>query len=142
MNRLFYVTGTALLALSATVAAETYRSVDKNGNVTFSDRASRGSEQVKVRVPGQEAATDRGNSDTSAGDTPDGAKSSPGDETNQVRNEKCEQAKQRLTTYQDADTLYEEGDGSSKRMLTSDEQVDAIVNARRMVKDLCGSPPA
>lgn len=140
MNKLFYVTGTALLLLSTLAAAETYRSVDKDGNVQFSDRPSRGAEQVKVQVPGQEPAAPPANTNTATDNADKTAAPTAADETSQVRAEKCEQAKQRLTTYETADTLYEAGEGDSKRMLSTDEQVDAIVKARHLVKEFCGSP--
>jgi len=133
MNKLFFGIGTVLLMLSVSASAETYRSVDKDGNVTYSDRASKGSEQVKVKVPGQSAASDAAKQEAAAE-----AAAQPGNgETQVAEDAQCEQAKKQLEVYEKSDTLVQTDEFGSKREVTGDERVDAIMRGRQAVKKYC-----
>lgn len=137
MNKVMVVViGAGLLLVSALASAEMYRWVDSQGKVHYSDRPTQGSRQVEIKVPGQEpappAATEADQGSAESEQPTEGL-----DETMQVRNEQCELAKQRLGSYESTDRLFEQGEAGDKRELNTDERVDAIVKARREVKELC-----
>lgn len=139
MNRLtVFAIGAGLLLISAAASAEMYRWVDSAGKVHYSDRPTQGSTEVKVRVPGDSPVP------AVAGDgsaPADAVEPLPEDDATQVRGQLCVQAKQRLASYEQADGLYVDEAGG-RRDLSMEERVDAIVKAKRAVKDLCEAPPA
>jgi hypothetical protein len=139
-----FAMGAGLLLISAAAAAEMYRWVDSAGEVHYSDRPTQGSREVNVTVPGDappapRPAAEEGSEQAEAGKPADAE--APADDNAQVRSQLCEQAKQRLASYQEADGLYEEDTAGGKRQLSVDERVETIVKAKRSVKELCETPP-
>lgn len=148
MNKVSVIAaGAALLLLSATAMAETYRWVDAEGNVHYGDRPVRGAESVDIRTPGEAPASrpaplpvaenDDGGEGDPGGDTDTSA---GGDEAAQVRADLCKQAKERLANYEKADGIYEEDAQGQRRELTLDERVNTILDARQSVETLCAEP--
>ncbi|HXG28744.1 MAG TPA: DUF4124 domain-containing protein [Nevskiales bacterium] len=131
--------GAGLLLVSAAAAAETYRWVDTDGKVHYSDRPVQGAQEIRVRVPGEEPAppADANDSGTAAGsEVPADA-----DDPAQVRAQLCEQARERLAAYEKADGITTNDGSGGQRLLSTEERIDTIVKARRDVRELC-EPPA
>jgi hypothetical protein len=132
--------GAGLLLVSAAAAAETYRWVDAEGKVHYSDRPTQGAQEVQVRVPGEEPALPPIADNGSLAPDPD-APAQGSDEAAQVRAQLCDQARERLARYEKADGIYEEGADGQRRQLTVEERVDTILKARQSVQSLCEEQP-
>jgi hypothetical protein len=132
-----FAIGAGLLLISAAAAAEMYRWVDSEGKVHYSDRPTPGSAEVQVRVPGDSPAP------AVAGDggaPAEAVEPLPEEDATQVRNKLCDKARERLANYEKADSLYEGDATGARRALSVDEQVQAIVKARREVAAACVQP--
>lgn len=138
MSRVSLWIGMSLLVLGTTVTAETYRWVDEEGKTHYSDRPVQGAQEVKVRVPGDVA--EPAPAETTGVSAPE--KSEVGTETGaEIRAKLCNDAKERLASYEKADGMYEDT-AEGRRTLSVDEQVEAIVKARQSVQQTCESPPS
>ncbi len=131
--------GAGLLLVSAAAAAGTYRWVDAEGKVHYSDRPTPEAQQVQVRVPGEEPVSP-GIADN-GGTAADANAPAETDEPAEVRARLCEQARQRLAAYEKADGITADDGAGGQRLLSTQERIDEIVKARRAVRELC-EPPA
>ena len=127
-----------LAALSAQAAV--YKWVDQNGKTHYSDKPVQNAEQVKVG-PGAKA----GSEEEQEGEEGAAKKTDqPKDESDahrEARAQKCDQARQRLTDYQDSSGLYVKDEFGQQRQLSPEEQVQAIVDMQKNVDSFCAGMP-
>ncbi len=133
-----------LLALSTVAAqAAVYKWVDQNGKTHYSDRPVQNAEPVKA--PGKSGAPPAQSPDKPKEDAAATPKTAPPkDESAAVlkaRTQKCEQARKRVEEYQDATGLYTKDEFGEQRVLTPEEQVQAIVDMQKNVDAYCEGLP-
>jgi hypothetical protein len=130
--------GAGLLLVSAAAAAETYRWLDADGKLHYSDRPVPGAQPVEVPVPGEAPAAPADGAAAEGSAVPE----DEADEGVQVRAKLCSQARERLAAYEKADGITTDDGTGGQRLLTTDERVEEIVKARRAVRELCEPPPS
>jgi hypothetical protein len=145
-----------LLSFLGTVAngAEVYKSTDKNGVPTYSDRPSANSQPVFVATP---RAGRPGNNLAARSETtqPTPPPAQPGaqqaaaapaapktdaqtpEQRAEERTQKCAQARERATKYTDAHKLYREGANGEREYLTDGEIDEARGRATADVSTWC-----
>lgn len=138
MSRITLWIGISLLVIGVTATAETYRWVDAEGKVHYSDRPVQGAQEIKVKVPGDVPESPMPAAEP-ADETQPAAVNNGADAGVEIRAKLCNDAKARLASYEKADGIYEET-AEGRRALSIDERVDAIVKARQSVQETCGPP--
>jgi hypothetical protein len=143
---------TALIALliatvaMPAVANEVWRTVDDRGQVVYSDRPlSTRSELVKVDAA-QAPATVAEAREPRARDTApqpaargaeDAALAAARAEQAEIRARACREAREAAAAYESAPRLYQELPNGGRRYLSDEELVQARLEARRAIADLC-----
>jgi hypothetical protein len=140
MNGMRLWIGMGLLLAGATAVAETYRWVDADGKVHYSDRPVQGAQEIKVQVSG-DAPEPPASATTPEEATGPATVNNDTDSSAEIRAQLCNDARERLATYEKADVLYAET-AEGRRTLSLDERVDTIVKARQSVKQTCEPPPS
>lgn len=130
-----------LLALGTAAAGEVYRWVDDNGVLHYGDRPPKGADAERVQPERLGFDSAAGAQGEAAGDARTGtAGEDAGDQTERtarIRQEQCQQARERLESYRTAARMQiQEGDDETRDM-TAEERVQAIARAEADVADLC-----
>lgn len=119
--------GAALLLVSAAAAAETFRWIDADGGVHYSDRPVQGAEQVQIRTPevgGPGAAPDQAAEDDDV-----------------VRAGQCALARKRLKDYETSDRLFQEDEFGRQTEIKGEDRVQLIASAQTDVESFCDGLP-
>ena len=111
---------TLMLSCGSASAAETWRSVDKNGVVHYSDTARPGAKFLEVKP--------------ASGNGPDGK--------TLARTEACKQQKADLERYRAATGLQQTDALGNVHPFTEQERMQFLEKTEKAVKDACGPPPA
>jgi hypothetical protein len=138
---------TALIALliatvaMPAVANEVWRTVDDRGQVVYSDRPlSTRSELVKVdaaQAPATVAEARDAAPQPAARGAEAAALAAARAEQAEIRARACREAREAAAAYESAPRLYQELPNGGRRYLSDEELVQARLEARRAIADLC-----
>jgi membrane-bound lytic murein transglycosylase len=152
-NRLFIASACALLlAVSPTLASEIYKWTDEDGTVHYGDTPSGNptEERLDVAYKRSDSNAIRGRIDArhereansrKAAEERDKAKQEAAEEAAaaEQKQQKCEQARDRLQSYLSARRLYRE-DANGERVYLDDAGIDeARQRAEEAIAEYCGS---
>lgn len=136
--------GALLLSALDADAARYYRSVDEQGNVTFSDRPDGAAvEQLDVKVFTPEPVAAPSASPKTATEKP--AVTAEDEETAQQdvkmlqekRKKNCTIAKERLQKLQNVSRLYSEDEKGNRTYISDDERLLQLTTARENITEWC-----
>lgn len=134
------------LASMAVAANEVYRTVERDGTITYSDRPLSPSSQL-VSVATMPADPERAEAEAEArrdGETARRQQAAESEQLNEARTEQaeiraaaCRDARQRVEVYERSPRIYEPLPDGGRRYLSDEEMARARVAARQAVTDLC-----